>query len=99
MAFSPTTFGIEITSLEQRQQARPRVLVIAVAVALAASIVAAHFLMVSPNTVHALWTGDLRDLTQQHWLDAGVGAVLLWPVEYGISLIGLWVPYVFWRSP
>ena len=70
MGFSPTTFGIEIGELEHADKVRLRVLAIVVGVALAATILAALFLVVSPDTLDSLWTGEVRTIVEQRWLDA-----------------------------
>ena len=77
MAFSPTTFGIEIGTLDRPGTARRQVAVIAGAVAGAATLLAVIFLVVSPNTLAALTTGRVRSLLLQRWLDATVGLVLI----------------------
>ena len=81
MGFSPTTFGIEIGELEHAKErtneVRLRVMVIVVGVALAATILAALFLVVSPDTLHSLWTGKVRTIVQQRWFDAAVGVLLV----------------------
>lgn len=77
MGFSPTTYGIEVGTIEHAHQARLRVLVIAGAVALAATLLAALFLVVSPNTIEALWTGEVRTIIEQRWFDLAVG-ILIW---------------------
>jgi hypothetical protein len=81
MGFSPTTFGIEIGELEHAKkhanEVRLRVMVIVVGVALAATILAALFLVVSPDTLHSLWTGKVRTIVEQRWLDAAVGVLLV----------------------
>lgn len=77
MGFSPTTFGIELGQLEHASHLRRRVRVIVVGVALAATSLAALFLVVSPNALHSLWTGEVRTLIEQRWLDAAVGVLLV----------------------
>jgi hypothetical protein len=77
MGFSPTTFGIEIGELEHADKVRLRVLAIVVGVALAATILAALFLVVSPDTLDSLWTGEVRTIVEQRWLDAAVGVLLV----------------------
>lgn len=77
LAFSPTTFGIEIGAVEDGRRTRARVIVIAAAVALAATLLAVLFVLVSPNTLHALWTGRVRTILTQRWFDAAVGLLLI----------------------
>lgn len=68
---------MEIDVLDQRRRARRQVLVIAAGVATAATLMGLLFLVVSPNTLHALWTGHVRTLLLQRWLDGLVGLIVL----------------------
>ena len=77
MAFSPTTFGIEIGAVEGSRDARQRVLVIAAAVAAASTLLALLFLVINPTALHALWTGKLQPIVEQRWVDGVVGLVLV----------------------
>lgn len=77
VAFSPTNFGLQIDALERPGPRWRPVALIAGGTATAATAVAVLFLVVSPNTLHTLWTGHVRALMLQNWLDALVGGVLL----------------------
>jgi hypothetical protein len=77
IAFSPTTLGIEIEVLEQPRASRRAVLIIAGSVGAAATLLAGVFLVVSPDTLHALWSGQVRTIASQRWFDASVGALLV----------------------
>jgi len=79
---SPTTFGIEIGAVGGSPHARRRVLLIAGAVALSSTLLALVFLVINPTALHALWTGKLQPIVEQHWVDAFAGLVLV--------LVGLW---------
>ncbi|MET1007745.1 MAG: hypothetical protein ABWX96_19505 [Propionibacteriaceae bacterium] len=77
MAISPTTFGIELGAVEGSPDARRRVLIIAAAVALSSTLLALVFLVINPTALHALWTGKLQPIVEQHWVDAFAGLVLV----------------------
>ena len=79
---SPTTFGIEMGAVGGSPHARRRVLLIAGAVALSSTLLALVFLVINPTALHALWTGKLQPIVEQHWVDAFAGLVLV--------LVGLW---------
>lgn len=79
---SPTTFGIEMGAIGGAAHARRRVLLIAGAVALSSTLLALVFLVINPTALHALWTGKLEPIVEQHWVDAFAGLVLV--------LVGLW---------
>lgn len=77
MAFSPTTVGVEVTVLGRREGAVRRVAVIVAAVWAASLSLAALLSVVSPATLHALWTGRVEPVVAQRWFDVAVGLVLV----------------------
>ena len=72
-ASSPTTFGIEMGAVGGSPHARRRVLLITGAVALSSTLLALVFLVINPTALHALWTGKLQPIVEQHWVDAFAG--------------------------
>lgn len=52
-------------------------LVIAGAVAASSTLLALLFLVIDPTVLLALWTGRLRPIVEQHWVDLVAGAVLI----------------------
>jgi hypothetical protein len=77
MAFSPTTVGMEVTVLGVRAGAVRRVGVIVGAIWVASLALALLLTVVSPATLHALWTGRVEPVVAQRWLDVGVGLALV----------------------
>ncbi|SEQ82335.1 hypothetical protein [Microlunatus flavus] len=77
MASSPTTAGVEVSVLGVRAGARRRVVVIVAAIWTVSLLLALLLTAVSPNTLHALWTGRVEPVVAQRWFDVAVGVALV----------------------